>query len=147
MTGVLDLFTEPTFFFRTAEPETLAEHEIEALLGDDTRVLHDGDRVVGLWAVEQLGADQGCHYQLHLRLRSTVPDDEWVRTYHEVLRALRHEREVVRVQQVVGEYDERGLRICRQLGIREDGTLHNVVVHRGRRYGVVYFGHVEEPPR
>jgi hypothetical protein len=145
--AVLDLFTEPTFFFRTAEPDTLAEHEIQALLADDTRVLHDGDQVIGLWAVEQVGGDHGCHYQLHLRLADSVPDERWEQAYLDVVCALRHEREVVRLQQVIGEFDERGLRICRGLGIPEDGTLRNVVVHGGRRYGYVYFGHIEEPAR
>jgi hypothetical protein len=139
---VLDLFTEPTFFFRTAEPDTLAEHEIRELL-DGAREIRDGERVVGLWAVEQIGADHGCHYQLHLRLSSTVPDSRWIQAYHDVLRALRDDREVVRLQQTIGEFDERGLRICRDLGIPEDGTLHNVVVHGGRRHGYVYFGHIE----
>ncbi|GAB3465370.1 hypothetical protein [Actinophytocola sediminis] len=146
--AVLDLFTEPGFFFRTAEPDTLAEHEIRGLLDEETREIReirDGDRVIGLWAVEQIGGDQGGHYQLHLRLSSSVSDERWLRAYHDVLRALRHEREFVRLQQVVGEFDERGLRICRALGIPEDGTLRNVVVHGGHRYGNVYFGHIEEP--
>jgi hypothetical protein len=140
---VLDLFTEPTFFFRTAEPDTLAEHDIRELL-DGAREIRDGDEVIGLWAVERIGADHGCHYQLHLRLSSTVPDERWIQAYHDVLRALRRDREVVRLQQVIGEFDERGLRICRALGIPEDGTLRNVVVHGGHRYGNVYFGHIEE---
>lgn len=142
--AVLDLFTEPEFFFRTAEPDTLAEHEITQLL-DDTHLIHDDDQVIGLWAIEQIGGDHGCHYQLHLRLTSAVPDERWERAYHDVVAAIRHSREAVRLQQVVGEFDERGLRICRGLGIPEDGTLRNVVVHGGRRYGNVYFGHIEEP--
>ncbi|TDV54814.1 hypothetical protein [Actinophytocola oryzae] len=143
---VLELFTEPTFFFRTAEPDTLAEHEIRELL-TDAREIRDGDRVIGLWAVEQVGGDHGCHFQLHLRLSSGVSDERWVRAYHDVVRALRNEREVVRLQQLVGEFDERGLRLCKELGLSEDGTLRNVVVHQGNRYGYVYFGHVAEPAR
>jgi hypothetical protein len=142
--AVLDLFTEPEFFFRTAEPDTLAEHEITRLL-DDTHVIYEDDQVIGLWAIEQVGGDHGCHYQLHLRLSSTVPDERWEQAYHDVVAAIRHGREVVRLQQLVGEFDERGLRICRGLGITENGTLRNVVVHGGRRYGHVYFGHIEEP--
>jgi hypothetical protein len=136
---VLALFTQPGFSFRCQQPDTLAEHEISALLGTETHVLCADGRIVGLYAVELVSSENGCHYQLHLRLTEDAPDEWWLAVYPEIVRALHRRTEIVRLMQIFAEFDERGLRIARALRLAEEGTLAGVLVKDGRRYGNVYF--------
>lgn len=142
--AVLDMYTEPDFFFRTVEPDTLAEHEIVERLADDTRVLLADGAPVGLYAIEAppMGRDHYSHVNLHLRLRSGVPLDWWVQAYREVVQSVRRYTEVVRLAALFGEFDERGLAAARASGMTEEGTLAGVVVHGGRRSGFVYFSQI-----
>jgi RimJ/RimL family protein N-acetyltransferase len=142
--AVLGFFTEPDFFFRTAAPDTRPEWEILELL-DDTEVLLADGEPVGLWAVEDVSVAHSCHLQLHLRLTAAAPAAWWATAYTEVIRALRWRREVVRLTVQIGEYDQRGLATLRGLGFTEEGTLAEVVVREGRRYGYVYFSRIWTP--
>lgn len=140
--SVLSLFTEPEFYFRTAVPDTRPEWEVMALVGDDSRLLLGDGEPVGLAALETVGSDHACHYELHLRLRATAPDSWWQSAYHEIVRSHRWRHEVGRITMRVNEFDNRGLAIARAVGMTEEGTLASVVFHDGRRYGTVYFSHV-----
>ncbi|MGC5334059.1 hypothetical protein [Micromonospora sp. DT62] len=142
---VLGMFTEPDFYFRTAQPDTRGEWELLDLLGTETEVLLADGEPVGLFATEAVGAEHGCHYQLHLRLRSGAPPSWWCQAYDEAVRALRWRREVVRISVLVGEYDQAGLEAARAAGLTEEGTLADVVVHEGRRYGYVFFSQIWVP--
>jgi hypothetical protein len=143
--AVLGFFTEPDFYFRTAQPDTRPEWEVLELLGDDTRVLLADGEPVGLWAWDGIGSDHGCHYQLHLRLHAAAPPQWWRSAFDEAVRALRWRRELVRLAWLAGEFDERGLEVARSLGLTEEGTLGDVTVHEGRRYGYVFFSRIWTP--
>ncbi|GAA3226357.1 hypothetical protein GCM10020256_36740 [Streptomyces thermocoprophilus] len=78
---VLAFFTEPDFHFRTAQPDTRSEAEIDALLDDSTRVLLADGEPVGLYGVEDVGSEHGSHIQLDLRLRGSAPDTWWRRRW------------------------------------------------------------------
>jgi hypothetical protein len=143
--AVLALFTEPDFYFRTAQPDTRPEWEILDLLGEDTRVLLVVDEPVGLYALENEGSDHGCHYKLDLRLRAAAPPHWWHAAYREVARATRWRHEVVRFALRIGEFDQRGLVIVRSLGLTEEGVLADTTVHEGRRYGYVFFSQIWTP--
>lgn len=142
---VLAFFTEPDFFFRTAEPATRPEWEVLDLLGDTTRVLFAGGRPVGLYDWENVGGDHGCHVQLSLRLTAAVPLPVWQQAFSEVVTARRWQQEIVRLAFPVHEFDERGLRLARSLGLTDEGVLRNVVRHGGRPHGLVFFSRVWEP--
>ncbi|HEX6498610.1 MAG TPA: hypothetical protein VF054_06210 [Micromonosporaceae bacterium] len=142
---VLALFAEPDFYYRTAEPDTRPEWEILDLVGSDTRVLSADGEPVGLFAAEGLGSEHGCHYLLHLRLTGSAPLSWWRSAYREVVRGLRWRVEVVRLAMMIGEFDERGLEVARSLGLTEEGTLADVVLHGGRRSGYVYFSQIWTP--
>ncbi|HEY4023723.1 MAG TPA: hypothetical protein VGM75_33920 [Pseudonocardiaceae bacterium] len=139
---VLNLFTQPDFFYRCQYPDTLSEKDIRALLGDDTHVVCADGAVIGLYALELISSDNGCNYQLHLRCAAQVSDDEWQSLYHEVVRAVRERTEIVRLTQIFAEFDERGLRNARALDLTEEGTLAGVLARDGRRYGKVYFARI-----
>lgn len=143
--AVLELFTEPDFYFRTAQPDTRSERELLDLLDGETRLLFGDGALLGLYAVDEVGSPHGCHYLLHLRLRASVPLSSWRAAYAEVVAGLRWRREVVRLTLAVGEFDRRGLDLARSLGLLEEGTLANVVLHEGRRYGHVYFAQIWTP--
>ncbi|WP_320065737.1 hypothetical protein [Micromonospora sp. RTGN7] len=142
---VLAMFTEPDFYFRTAQPDTRPEWEILDLLGTDTEVLLADGEPVGLFVIEAQGAEHGGHCHVHLRLRSDAPLSWWCQAYDEAVRALRWRREVVRISLLIGEYDQAGLRMARAVGLTEEGTLAEVVVHEGRRYGYVFFSQIWVP--
>jgi hypothetical protein len=143
--AVLDLFGEPDFYFRTTQPDTRPEWEILALLDDDTRVLLADGTPVGLFALEGVGSDHGCHRQLHLRLTAAAPAHWWESAYREVVRGVRWRHELVRITFTAGEFDDRGLRAARALGLTDEGTLADVVLHEGRPYGYVYFSQIWAP--
>lgn len=140
--AVLALFADPGFFFRTDRPDTRPEREVLELLGDDTRVLRAGGEPAGLYALEHEGSEHGCHYVLHLRLRSGAPPQWWSDAYREVVRALRWRHEVVRLSVRFPEFDPAGLAFARSAGLTEEGTLAGVTTHEGRRRGTVFFSHV-----
>lgn len=142
---VLALFSEPDFYYRTAEPDTRPEWEVLDLVGDDSRVLFADGEPVGLYSVEGIGSDHGCHYLLHLRLTGSASLSWWQSAYREVVRGLRWRVEVIRLALMIGEFDERGLEVARSLGLTEEGTLAEVVVHGGRRSGYVYFSQIWTP--
>jgi hypothetical protein len=143
--AVLELFTEPDFFFRTAHPDTRPQWEILALVDEDTRLLFANGALIGLYAATQTGAEHACHMQLQLNLRSSAPEAWWPAAYAEIVRALRWRRAVIRLAMEVGEFDERGLRAARAIGLTEEGTLGNLCVRGGRRYGFVFFSQIWEP--
>jgi hypothetical protein len=143
--AVLELFTEPDFFYRTAHPDTRPQWEILELVDADTRLLFADGALAGLYAVEPAGADHACHQQLHLRLRASAPYTWWPAAYGEIVRALRWSGEVIRLAVQIGEFDERGLRAARAIGLTEEGTLANVCVRGGRRYGFVFYSQIWEP--
>jgi hypothetical protein len=143
--AVLDFFTEHDFFFRTARPATRPQWEVLALLDEDTRLLSADGRPVGLYALETIGGGHACHCMLHLRLTARLRTDAWVSAYHEVIRALRWQREVVRLAVVVGEFDDRGLTAARLAGFTEEGVLTGHVVHDGHRRGSVFLSRIWEP--
>jgi hypothetical protein len=142
---VLALFTEPDFFYRTETPDTRPEWELLELLGADTRVLLADGELAGLYAVENFGSEHGCYYLVQLRLRAGLPIDWWRSAFHELARAARWRREVVRLAVQFGEFDEYGLRVARSLDLTEEGTLAQVSVHGGRRHGQVYFAQIWAP--
>jgi hypothetical protein len=139
---VLAFFSEPDFFFRTAEPDTRSEWEIRKLVGADTRLLLADDEPAGLYALEGFGGEHGCHYQVHLRLRAAAPNAWWHSAFEEIVRALTWKKELVRLAVQVGEFDGRGLAFARSLGLTEEGTLASVVRHGGQRYGYVFFARI-----
>jgi hypothetical protein len=139
---VLALFTDPGFFFRTERPDTRPEWEIRRLLGDDTRVLRADGEPIGLYALEHEGSEHGCHYVLHLRLRSGTPTHWWRAAYREIVRALRWRHELVRLSVRFPEFDPDGLAFARSAGLTEEGTLAGVTTHEGRRRGTVFFSQV-----
>ncbi|WP_086848234.1 hypothetical protein [Amycolatopsis kentuckyensis] len=140
--AVLALFTDPGFFFRTDRPDTRPEWEILRLLGDDTRVLCADGEPIGLYALEHEGSEHGCHYVLHLRLRSTTPTHWWCDAYREIVRALRWRHELVRLSVRFPEFDPAGLAFAREAGLTEEGTLAGVTTYEGRRRGTVFFSRV-----
>ncbi|MCK1822335.1 hypothetical protein MTQ10_22670 [Streptomyces sp. XM83C] len=142
---VLAFFTEPDFHFRTAQPDTRSEAEIDALLDDSTRVLLADGEPVGLYGVEDVGSEHGSHIQLDLRLRGSAPDTWWPAALEEVLRGLRWSREIVRVTVRVGAYDTRGLAAARAAGLTEEGTLGDIELHDGVRSGTVFFSRIWAP--
>ena len=143
--AVLEMFTEPDFYYRTAQPDTRPEWEILDLLAEDTRVLLAHGEPVGLYALENEGSDHGCHYRLDLRLHAAAPPAWWRGAFAEVVRATRWRREVVRLALRVAEFDQRGLAITRSLGLTEEGVLTDTTIHEGRRYGYVFFSRVWTP--
>jgi hypothetical protein len=142
--AVLDLFTEPDFFFRTTQPDTLSEAEVLALVDGAHVLLADGEPV-GLYALVLIGGAQGCHYQFHLRLRATAPDSWWVSAYQEIARWARWRTEVVRFSVLINEFDERYLRIARSLRLIEEGDIGRVTVRHGQRYDLVCFAQIWVP--
>ncbi len=142
---ILDLFTESDFLYGTYRPSTLPEHQIAELVGDDTRLLLADGRVAGVYRLEVEGSDHGCHYVLHLRLRAAAPLSWWASAYAEILRAARWRNEIVRLAMRIPGFDTRGLQAARALGLTEEGTLADVVVHNGQRYGTVYFAQIWTP--
>jgi hypothetical protein len=140
--AVLDLFTEPDFFYRTGSPDTLSEYDVLALLGDDTRVLLVDGQVAGLYSLQSTGSANGCHYELHLRLAGSAPDSWWEAAYADIVASVRARRELIRLVLLVGDYDEHGLRIAKTLGLTEEGTLKGVAMQAGRRGGYVYFSRI-----
>lgn len=142
---ILDMFTESDFLYGTYRPSTLPEHQIAELVGDDTRLLLADRRVAGVYRLEVEGSDHGCHYVLHLRLRAAAPLSWWVSAYDEILRAGRWGKEIVRLAMRIPGFDTRGLQAARALGLTEEGTLADVVVHNGQRYGTVYFAQIWTP--
>lgn len=144
-TTVLDFFTEPDFYFRTAQPDTRSEPEILDLITGETQVLLADGTPVGLYVLEENGSGHGCHYLLHLRLRATAPAKWWPAAYHEVVRGLRWRHEAVRVSVLIGEYDPRGIAAARTAGLTREGTLAKVTTHNGVRYGTVFFSQVWTP--
>lgn len=143
--AVLDLFTESDFYFRTHRPDTRPQWEILSLLDEDTRLLMADGRPVGLYALEVSGGEHACHYFLHLRLTARLRPDVWASAYRELVRALRWEREVVRLAVVVAEFDDRGLAAARQAGFTEEGVLTGHFVHDGQRRGSVFLSRIWEP--
>jgi hypothetical protein len=139
---VLAFFAEPDFFFRTAEPDTRPEWEIRKLLGEDTRLLLADGEPAGLYALEGVGSESGCHYQLHLRLQAAAPGAWWHSAFTEIVRAHAWQQELVRLTVRVGEFDGRGLDFARSAGLTEEGTLAGVVRHAGQRYGYVSFARI-----
>ncbi|MEV4050091.1 hypothetical protein AB0J55_02790 [Amycolatopsis sp. NPDC049688] len=140
--AVLALFADPGFFFRTGRPATRPEWEVLELLGDDTRVLRADGEPAGLYALEHEGSEHGCHYLLHLRLRSGAQAHWWRDAYREIVRALRWRHEVVRLSVRFPEFDPVGLAFARSAGLTEEGTLAGVTTHEGRRRGTVFFSQV-----
>ena len=143
--AVLELFTEPDFLFGTYRPSTLPEHEIAGLITEDTRLLLADGEVAGVYLLQVEGSDHGCHYVLHLRLRAAAPLSWWTSAYHEILRAASWRHEIVRLAMRIPGFDTRGLQVARALGLNEEGTLADVVVHEGQRYGTVYFAQTWTP--
>lgn len=143
--AVLELFTEPDFFYRTAHPDTRPQWEILDLVGDGARLLFADGVLTGLYAAEPTGSEHSGHLQLHLRLRAAAPDAWWPAAYRHIVRALRWSGDLVRLTVQFGEYDERGLRAARAIGLTPEGTLANVCVRGGHRYGSVFFSQVWEP--
>jgi hypothetical protein len=144
--AVLDMFTEADFLFRTTLPDTLAEADVLALLDGAHVLLADGEPI-GLYALEHVGGEHACHYQLHLRLRSSAPDGWWAMAYHEVVRCARWRGEVVRLSLIIDEFDRRFLLIAASLGLTGEGTLDRVRVHRGARFGKVHLAQIWAPQR
>lgn len=142
---ILDLFTESDFLYGTYRPSTLPEHQIGELIGDNTRLLLADGQVAGVYRLEVEGSDHGCHYVLHLRLRAAAPLSWWASAYDEILRAARWSKEIVRLAMRIPGFDTRGLQAARALGLTEEGTLADVVVHNGQRYGTVYFAQIWTP--
>ena len=143
--AVLRMFTEPDFYYRTAQPDTRPEWEILELLADDTRVLLADGEPVGLYSLENEGSDHGCHFRLNLRLHAAAPSAWWRAAFDEVVRATLWRREVVRLALRVGEFDQRALAIARSLGLTEEGVLADTTLHEGRRYGYVFFSRLWTP--
>ncbi len=142
---VLALFTEPDFYYRTAHPDTRAQWEILELIDADTRLLFADGALIGLYGVEQLGAEHAGHLELHLRLRASAPESWWPAAYRQVVRALRWNREVIRLAVPVGTFDDRALRAARAVGLTDEGTLGHGCVREGRRHGFVFFAQIWEP--
>jgi hypothetical protein len=143
--AVLALFTEPDFHYRTHRPDTRPEWEILALLDQDTRLLLADGELVGLYAVETVGADHASHVELQLRLSARMAPDLWTDAYRTIVAALRERREVIRLAWHLGEFDERGLAAARAAGLTEEGTVAELVVHEGRPSGLVFFSQIWEP--
>jgi hypothetical protein len=143
---VLSFFTEPDFHFRTAQPDTRPEWEIDALLDEAApRVLLADGEPVGLYAVEDMGSEHGSHVQIDLRLCGLAPEPWWPAAFEEVVRGLRWRREIVRVTVRVGEYDTRGRAAARAAGLTEEGTLGHIALHDGVRCGTVFFSRIWAP--
>lgn len=142
---VLELFGEPDFYFRTYRPDTLAEWEVLGLLDEDTRVLYADGEPVGLYTLEAAGLPHGCHFSLELRLRAAAPLSWWVAAYQEIVRAVRWRQELIRLALRFAEFDTRGLRAARAIGLADEGTLPEVLVHDGRRCGQVFFSQIWMP--
>ncbi|MEU3251186.1 hypothetical protein [Streptomyces sp. NPDC006997] len=142
--AVLGFFTEPGFRFRTPRSEILAEWQVLALLDDARLLLADGVPA-GLYAVENSGADHACHLVLQLRLSARLPLTAWASAYHEVVRGLRHHRELVRLAVQVVDDDERGLAAARAAGFTEEGVLPGMTVDDGHRRGQVFLSRLWEP--
>lgn len=142
---VLELFTEPDFFYRTAHPDTRPQWEVLDLVGSDTRLLLADGAPAGLFAAEPMGSEHSGHLQLHLRLRAAAPDAWWPAAYRHIVHGLRWSGDLVRLTVQVGEYDERGLRAARAIGLTPEGTLAGVCVRGGRRHGSVFFSQIWEP--
>jgi hypothetical protein len=143
--AVLELFTEPDFFYRTAHPDTRPQWEILELIDADTRLLFADGALTGLYTAEPVGSEHSGHLQLHLRLRASAPEALWAAAYGQVVRALRWSGDVVRLSMQIGEFDERGLRAARAIGLTPEGTLGNLCVRGGRRHGFVFFSQIWEP--
>lgn len=143
--AVLELFTEPDFFYRTAHPDTRPQWEILELIDADTRLLFADGALTGLYAAEHMGPEHSGHLQLHLRLRASAPQAWWRAAYGQVVRALRGSGDVVRLTMQIGEFDGRGLRAARAIGLTPEGTLGNLCVRGGRRHGFVFFSQIWEP--
>jgi len=143
--AVLELFTEPDFFYRTAHPDTRPQWEVLELVDADTRLLFADGVLTGLYAPEYMGPEHSGHVKLHLRLRACAPDAWWPAAYRQVVRALRWSGDVVRLSLQIGEFDERGLRAARAIGLTPEGTLGNLCVRGGRRHGFVFFSQIWEP--
>lgn len=143
--AVLELFTEPDFFYRTAHPDTRPQWEILELVDAGTRLLFADGALTGLYTTEFSGPEHSGHLLLHLRLRASAPDAWWPAAYRQVVRALRWNDDVVRLALQVGEFDERGLRAARAIGLTQEGTLDNLCVRGGRRHGFVFFSQIWEP--
>ena len=143
--AVLDLFTEPDFFYRTAHPDTRPQWEILDLVDADARLLFADGVLTGLYAAEPSGSEHSGHLCLHLRLRASAPDAWWPAAYRHIVRALRWSGDLVRLTVQFGTYDERGLRAARAIGLTPEGTLANVCVRGGRRHGSVFFSQIWEP--
>lgn len=142
---ILGLFTEPDFCFRTERPRFLSEREIGEILADGTRLLLADGQPAGLYALAAEGSSHGCHFTLHLRLRASAPLPLWTAAYHELVRAIRWQREVVRLTMRFAESDTAGLRAARAMGLTEEGTLAGVAVHDGKRLGRVFFSQTWRP--
>ena len=142
---VLDLFTEPDFFYRTAHPDTLPQWEVLELVDADTRLLFADGVLTGLYTTEPSGPEHSGHLHLHLRLRASAPDAWWPAAYGQIVRALRWSGDVVRLSLQIGEFDARGLRAARAIGLTREGTLGNLCVRGGRRHGFVFFSQIWEP--
>lgn len=144
--AVLELFTEPDFFFRTAHPDTRPQWEILELVDADTRLLFANGALTGLYATEQMGPEHSGHLRLHLRLRACAPDAWWPAAYRQVVRALRWSADLVRLSMQVHEFDTRGLRAAHAIGLTREGVLGNLCVRGGCRHGFVFFSQIWEPP-
>lgn len=141
--AVLDFFTEPGFYFRTAEPDTLSEASVVALVGDAHVLLADGEPV-GLYAVEwpPQGRDHYSHLHLSFRLRGSAPAGWWPSAYREIVRALRWRRDVVRLAVVYAEFDAGGVAAAGAIGLVDEGTLADVVSHGGERAAQRWYSQV-----
>ncbi|MDT0267364.1 hypothetical protein RM844_13820 [Streptomyces sp. DSM 44915] len=145
LAAVLALFEEPDFHYRTDQPDTRSTAEIVALLGDDTRVLLAGGRVVGLYALSPDGAEHGGGFLLTLRLSRAVPESWWAAAYAEVELAGHWHHEIVRLSTRFASHDARGLRVARRLPLVEEGVLAEVTARDGDRFGQVFFARVWSP--
>jgi len=102
-------------------------------------------RPAGLYAIEEVGSEHGCHLLLRLRLRAAAAPSWWASAYQEIVRATRWRRELVRLSMQFAEFDDRGLQFARALGLTEEGTLAAVTARGGQRFGSVYFAQIWTP--
>ncbi len=71
--GMLRLFTEPQFSYKSFIPDLLDEGEIDALVGAGTLVCWRQDDVVGLIELEEYPAGYRGHFLMHARFATRVP--------------------------------------------------------------------------
>jgi hypothetical protein len=144
--GMLRLFTEPQFSYKSFIPDLLDEGEIDALVGAGTLVCRRQDDVVGLIELEEYPAGYRGHFLMHARFATRVPAALAAATVDRVLSAWSDRRPLRRVSHTVCTFDQQGLDIAYRAGFSPEGTLDSMVGLGGKRFGLRYLARRFEDP-